>query len=71
METEYHKQETLTSSNPASAPNKLIRVVAPSNLPGGYQIDVQTDSDPPIMFTATVVSLMHSLYVHSFVFIIL
>lgn len=56
METEYHKQETLTSSNPASAPNKLIRVVAPSNLPGGYQIDVQTDSEPPIMFTATVVS---------------
>jgi len=33
---------------------KFIRVVAPSNLPGGYQVEVQTDNDPPITFMTTV-----------------
>jgi len=37
-----------------SMPSKLIRVIAPTNLPGGYQLEVQTDNDPPVKFTATV-----------------
>ena len=48
------KKEPLTAVVISSAP-KLIRVVAPTNLPGGYQLEVQTDNDPPTAFTATVV----------------
>lgn len=53
------KKEPLAASVPVvtTAP-KLIRVVAPTNLPGGYQMEVQTDNDPPITFTATVVCFL-------------
>lgn len=52
------KKQPLTASVPVvtNAP-KLIRVVAPTNLPGGYQMEVLTDNDPPITFTATVVCI--------------
>jgi hypothetical protein len=39
----------------ASMAPKLIRVIAPTNLPGGFQLEVQTDNDPPVSFMATVV----------------
>lgn len=47
------KQEPLTAVTMSGQP-KLIRVVAPTNLPGGYQIEVTTDSHNPITFTASV-----------------
>lgn len=53
MITPDNKQQPLTAYTTQSIP-KNIRVVAPTNLPGGYQLEVQTDNDPPISFTATV-----------------
>ncbi len=56
---ENSKKEPLAAAVVTTVP-KLIRVVAPTNLPGGYQMEVQTDNDPPITFTATVVrTYMH------------
>lgn len=55
---DYSKKEPLSISvNILSAP-KLIRVIAPTNLPGGYQMEVQTDNDHPVTFLATVVSVL-------------
>jgi Cys-rich protein (TIGR01571 family) len=50
--TDY-KKEPLTAVTINTVP-KLIRVVAPANLPGGYQLEVQTDTEPPITFTTNV-----------------
>ncbi len=54
MISDNSKKEPL-AAQVITAP-KLIRVVAPTNLPGGYELEVQTDNDPPISFKAIVVS---------------
>lgn len=47
------KKQPLALSQGA-VPDKMIRVIAPTNLPAGYQLEVETDSNPPTNFTATV-----------------
>jgi len=48
------KKEPLAVNAAVVSSPKFIRVVAPSNLPGGYQVAVQTDNEQPITFMATV-----------------
>lgn len=56
MINDGYKKDPLTAVATTYATPKWIRVVAPTNLPGGYQIEVQTDNEPPIPFTANVPS---------------
>lgn len=58
MINDGYKKEPLTAFEIHSVP-KLIRVIAPTNLPGGYQLEVQTASEPSIAFTAYVVRKLH------------